>query len=109
MLHALMLAPDRDRLVERVLARDGSEQFDITLTEGAADLRCQHHLAHGQELHAVTPRRGALRFGLEGPDRFQRVAEEVETDRLAARRIEVEDAAAHRVLAGIDHRPCERA
>ena len=47
----------------------------------------------------------ALGLGIEGADRFQRVAEEIEPHRLVhARRIKVEDAAAHRVFAGLAHR-----
>ena len=97
-LHALMLTPCRDRLVERVVARDRAEQRDIALAEGAPHLRRERHLAHGQKLHEVAPRLGPLRVGIEGPDLFERVAEEIEADRLAARRIKVEDAAAHRIL-----------
>jgi hypothetical protein len=44
-----------------------------------------------------------LRLGIEGPDRFKSVAEEVKANRLGSRRIEIEDAAAHRVLAWIGH------
>ena len=63
MLHALMLAPRRDRLVERVVAGDRTEQSDITLAEGADDLGRQRHLAHRQELHRLraAPRSAACR------------------------------------------------
>ena len=101
MFHALMLAPGRDRLVERVVAGDRAEQSDVTLAEGADDFGRQRHLAHRQELHRLEPRRRALRVGIEGPDRFQRIAEEIEADRIAAGRIEIEDAAAHGILPGI--------
>ena len=47
----------------------------------------------------------ALRLGIEGADRLQRVAEEVEPHRIAdAGRIEIDDAAAHRVVARLAHR-----
>jgi hypothetical protein len=101
MLHALMLAPRRDRLVQRIVAGDRAEQSDITLAEGADDLGRQRHLAHRQELDDVAARRGALRIGVEGSDRFQRVAEEIEPDRIPSRGIEVENAAAHGILPGI--------
>ena len=101
MFHALMLAPRRDRLIKRVVAGDRAEQSDVTLAEGADDFGRQRHLAHRQELHRLEPRRRPLRIGIEGPDRFQRVAEEIEPDRIAARRIEIEDAAAHGILARI--------
>ena len=38
---------------------------------------------------------------VEGADRFKRIAEEIEADGTGAWRIEVEDAAPHRILAGI--------
>jgi hypothetical protein len=104
MLHALVLAPRRDRLVKRVLARHRAEQLHIALAEVATHLGRQRHLAHRQKLYLLAPRLGALRFRLEGPDRFEGVTEEVEAHRLTARRKEIEDAAAHGVLAGIDHR-----
>ena len=55
----------------------------------------------GKSCTDFEPRRGALRVGIEGPDRFQRIAEEIESDRIAAGRIEIEDAAAHGILTGI--------
>ena len=46
----------------------------------------------------------ALGLGVEGADRFQAVAEEVEPDRLVeAGRKQVEDAAAHGIFAGLAH------
>ena len=51
--------------------------------------------------------RGALRFRIEGPDRFQRVAEEIKPDRgVDAGREQIDDAAAHGVIAGLAHRGC---
>ena len=41
---------------------------------------------------------------IEGADRFQRVAEEIEANRIAARRKQIEDAAADGILTGIGHR-----
>ena len=101
MFHALMLPPGRDRLVERVVAGDRAEQSDVTLAEGADDFGRQRHLAHRQSSSKHEPRRRALRVGIEGPDRFQGIAEEIEADRIAAGRIEIEDAAAHGILPGI--------
>ena len=44
------------------------------------------------------------RFRIEAADRFERVAEEIEPHRLGhARRIQIEDAAAHGVFAGLAH------
>ena len=55
----------------------------------------------GKSCTRLESRRRALRVGIEGPDRFQRIAEEIESDRIAAGRIEIEDAAAHGILPGI--------
>ena len=64
------------------------------------------HLAGGIDGQPLQLPGRALRVRIEGPDRFQRVAEEIEPDRLrGARREEVDDAAAHRVFAGL-HAPC---
>ena len=47
----------------------------------------------------------ALFFGIEAADRFQRVAEEIQPHRFHhARRVEVDDAAAHRIIARLAHR-----
>src|SRR4029078_10350015 len=98
MLHALMLAPGGDRLVERVVARNRPQQLHIALWEGAADVRREHELAHWQKLDTVEPRSSALRLRIEGPDRFERVAEEVKANRLGSRRIASGGAAAHRTV-----------
>src|SRR4029079_7502403 len=103
MLHALMLAPGGDRRVERFVACSRPDQLHIALSEGAADVRREHELAHWQKLDTVEPRSSALRLPIEGPDRFERVAEEVKANRLGSRRIEIEDAAAHCILAWIGH------
>ncbi len=66
MLHALVLAPGRDRLVKRVVAGDRAEQLDIALAEGAPHLRRQRHLAHGKKLKRLAPPLGPLRGGIEG-------------------------------------------
>ena len=104
MLHALVLLPRRDGLVERVVALHGPEQLHIALAKAAAHLRRQRHLAHGQKVDRLDAGFGALGFRIEGADGFERVAEEVEPDRLPSRREEIENTAAHRILAGIGHR-----
>ena len=48
---------------------------------------------------------GALGLGIEAADRLQRVAEEIEPHRLGhAGREQIDDAAAHRIVAGLAHR-----
>ena len=103
-LHALMLAAGRNRLVERIVSCDRTEQLHVALAEGAAHVRRERKLAHRQEFDGIQSRRRALRVRIEGSDRFQGVAEEIESDGLSSRRIKVENAAAHRVLPGIGDR-----
>ena len=46
----------------------------------------------------------ALRFGIKGADRFQRVAKKIEPEGLGhSRRKEIEDAAAHGIFARVAH------
>ena len=101
MLHALMLTPGRDQLVERIVAPHRAEQLDIAGAEALARLLGQRRLAHGQQRDVIETAEGPLRLRIEGADRFERVAEEIEADGARARRIEIEDAAAHRILARI--------
>ena len=56
MLHALMLAPGGDRLVERIVAADRAEQLDIAGAEALARLLGQRRLAHGQERDRIEAR-----------------------------------------------------
>ena len=57
--------------------------------------------------HQVEPTQGrfaALRLRIESADRLQRVAEEIETNRhVQTGRVKIENAAAHRVFAGLAH------
>ena len=106
MLHALMLAPCGDRLVKLVLGRRRAEQLDIAGAEAFADLRIERGLAHRQEVQGFDARERPLALGIEGPDRFERVAEEIEPDGIASWREQVEDAAADRILPRIGHRAC---
>ncbi len=71
---------------------------------GGSSSRLELHLAHRHEIESAELSGRALRFGIEGPDRFERVAEKIEPHRLRhARREKIEDAAAHRIFAGIAH------
>ena len=67
-------------------------------------------LADGQERDVLARGLGALRDGIELPDAFERIAEKVEPAgaRMAGRE-QVDNAAAHRVFAGLHHgaRPVE--
>ncbi len=93
--------PAEIELVKRVVAGDGTEQRDIALAEVRAHLRRQRHLAHGKELEGLAAPFASLRAGIEGAELLQSVAEEIEADRFAARRVEIENAAAHGILPGV--------
>jgi hypothetical protein len=105
MLHAGKAPALADRGVERVVARGGAEKFDVVAAEAAYRLGGQRDLAHRLEPQLAPLACRALRGRIEGADRFQRVAEEIEPQRLfRTGREKVENAAAHRILADIAHR-----
>ena len=80
-------------------------RLDVAAAETADRLRRQHHFAHRLQHELVALADRALRRDVEGADRFQCVAEEVEAQRLlAAGNVEVENAAAHGELADVAHR-----
>ena len=91
-----------DRLVQRVLGLDRAEHLDVAAPEALLGIGPEGRLAdrhQGQLLHDL---RRALRFRIERLHLLQRVAEEVEAHRGdAAGRKHVDDAAAHRILAGL--------
>ena len=105
MLHAGEAPPFADRGVEAVVARRRAERLDVVAAEAADRLGRQRHLGHRLQRDLVARAGGALRGDVEGADRLQRVAEEIEPHRFGgAGRVEIEDAAAHGELADIAHR-----
>ena len=105
MLGAGMAAAFADRLVKRVAARLAAKARRISLAEAAHRLADELQLAHRHEVERAQLPGGALRFRIEGADRFERIAEEIEPDRRRhARREEIDDAAALRIFAGLAHR-----
>ena len=104
-LHAGEAPAFAHRRIERIVARRRAERLDVVAAEAADRLRRQRHLAHRLQGQRVALAGGALRRRIEGADGLQRVAEEVEPERLVGpRRIEVENAAAHREFADVAHR-----
>ena len=90
-----------ERIALRVWATEGR---DIGLAEAADRVGGELHLAHRHEVERAHLADRALRLGIEGADRFQRRAEEVESHRVwHAGREEVDDAAPHRIFAGVAH------
>ncbi len=100
MLLSRVAVTGADRLIQRIIARIAAEQLDVAATEQLLGVGAEGDLAdrhQGELLHRLG---GALRRHVEGFDRLQRVAEEVEPHGARAPgRIKVENAAAHGVLA----------
>ena len=93
-----------DRLVEPVVAGRRAEGRHIGLPEALDALGGELNLAHGHEIEGAQGADRALGLRIEGADRFERVAEEVEADRIGqACGKEIDDAAAHRVFARVPH------
>src|SRR5262249_8246959 len=103
-LHAGEAPALADRRIERIVARRRTESLDIVAAKSADRVRRERYLAHRLQGERVALARGALACDIEGPDRFKRVAEEVEPERLVGpRRKKIEDAAAHGEFADIAH------
>ena len=100
MLHPGMAPAGRYGLVERILAQDGAEQPAIAGTEPGDAVGIQAKFRHRLESYTDPLPGSALRQGIEAADGFEFIAEEVEADGLPAPgREQIDDAAAHRVLA----------
>ncbi len=98
-------APLADGGVEIVGGGRGAEFKRIGLTEAADRVGREPRLAHRHEVERAQLSDAALRLGVEGADRFQRIAEKIEPDRRGgAGRIEIENAAARRIVADVAHR-----
>src|SRR5262249_49139955 len=92
----------RDRL-EQGIAGDRAEALQIAGAETLDRGRIEHDLADRPQLEAIDLAERALGQGIEGADRLEQVAKQIEPQRLfAAGREDVDDAAADRVLAGLD-------
>ena len=104
MLHAGIAPALADRLVEPVVSGRRAEGRHIGLPEAPDALGRELDLAHRHEVEGAQRAGRALRLRIEGADRFERVAEEVEAHRVRQPGgKEVDDAAAHGVFAGIAH------
>src|SRR5690349_19501733 len=109
MLDALRAPSAGDRFIERVVAIDAAKSRSVACTEPPDRLLVQDHFAGRMQRQLFECPRCALRLGIETPDGFKRIAEEIEAyRRLYARRIKVDNAAAHRKVAGIDDRSSAR-
>src|SRR5439155_21719935 len=104
-LHAGLAPPGTDRFVERVVAADRPERLAVARAEAVDRGVVEQDLADRAQLDPVERAGGALGQRIEAAQTFERVAEEIEADRLRrAGWVEVDDAAAYRELAGLTHR-----
>ena len=93
------------RFVEHVVRGRRAEGRHITGTKqpdgvgGELEFRHRHQIERAQFLGR------ALGFRVEAADRLQRIAEEIEPHRVGhAGREQIDDAATHRIIAGLAHR-----
>ncbi len=104
MLHAGMAAAFADRLIQRIVALRRAEGCDIAHAKAADGLGDQLEFRDRNQIERAHVEQRALGFRIEGADRFQAVAEKIETDGLIEPgRKQIEDAAAHGVFAGFAH------
>src|SRR5512135_2481998 len=93
-----------DGLVERVAPPGRAELGGVALAEAADRVRRELRLAHRRQVERAQLAGRALRLGIEGADRFQRIAEEIEAERGGeGGGVEIDDAAALRVIADVAH------
>ena len=105
MLHAGMAAAFADRFIQQIVALRRAEGRDIAHAEAADGLGDELEFRDRHQVERAHVEQRALGFGVEGADRFQAVAEEVEPHGLVEPgRKQIEDAAAHGVFAGLAHR-----
>src|SRR5262249_43933210 len=82
--------------------RSWSERLHVGGAKALLRRRAERHLAHRHQGEPTHELGRALRLRVEGLDVLERVAEEVEPHRARPPgRVEIENAAAHRVLAGL--------
>ncbi len=104
MLHSDMAATLADRMVELIVGRRRPERLHISQAETPDGLGGELELGDRNQIERTQLIGGALALGIEAADQFQRIPEEVEPHRLGhAGRIEIDDAAAHRVVASLTH------
>ena len=96
-----------DRFVEHVVGASRAEGRDIAGAEQPDGVGGELELRHRHEIERAQLIGGALGVRIEAADRFQRVAEEIEPHRrVHARREQIDNAAAHRIVARLAHGRC---
>ena len=104
MFHALMLAPRRDRIVQRIVKPGGAEFDPVVLAEPGDRRVIQDDFRYRGEIDGFQLFDGALADRIEPPRPVQHIAKQIEPHRAGiAGGIDVDDAATHRVVAGFRH------
>ena len=104
-LEAVEALAGADRAIERVVAGIAAERGGVAGAEAPDGFVVEQHFAHRRERDAGQRAGGALGVGIEGADRFELTAEEIEAERrFHAGGVEIDEAAAHGVFAGFAHR-----
>ena len=105
MLHAGVLAASTDALVQPVVGARDAESLAVADAEPLDGVLGQPQFVDGRDGEAFDLSGGALGEGVEAADAFDLVAEQVEPHRLClTRREQIDQAAAHCVLARLHHR-----
>ncbi len=105
MFHAGMAASLADGLIEHIVAFGRAELRDIAHPEPTDGLGDELEFRDRHQIERAHVEQRALGLGVERTDRFQGIAEEIETHGLLEPgRKQVEDAAAHGIFAGFAHR-----
>ena len=109
MLHSGYFLARADVLVERVVGSRSAKLDAVILTEAGDRGVIENDLGHRRQFHHVELFGGPLSCRIEPAGTVQNVSEEVEPYRSPLTgRIDVDDAAAHRVVTGLRHRGCLR-
>ena len=100
-----MAAAGGDRLVERIAVARAPEPFAIGGAKARDRGRVEQYFADRHQLDRLHLRAAALRHRIEGADGLDRVAGQIEAHRMVfVGREEIDDAAAHGVIARLHHR-----
>jgi len=104
-LRALMLTARAHRLIERIVRRARAELDAVILPEPGDRGLVEDHLRNRGQLDHAEVFRGPLGHRIEAARPVEHIAEQIEPHRPGlARRVDVDDPAAHRKIAGLHHR-----